>query len=137
MFRPSHYDNPICHLFWGSTNDIKSLVETLYRREKVHHWRHREELHRHGARAANICDELLFPAPSRTPMTAKTTMCRVKADSPPSMHHQETVEKAGRMRCNNVAGSVLATLLWFCRRPGAVSGRSFAEVNEESAKELW
>ncbi|KAJ1082877.1 hypothetical protein NDU88_003040 [Pleurodeles waltl] len=48
--------------------------------------------------------------------------CRVKADSPQSMHHQETVEKAGRMRRNNVAGSLLATLLQLCRGPGAVSG---------------
>ncbi|KAJ1203161.1 hypothetical protein NDU88_006955 [Pleurodeles waltl] len=62
--------------------------------------------------------------------------CRVKADSPQSMHHQEIVEKAGRMRHYNIAGSRLATLLRFCRRPGAVSGRSLAEVEEGSAEEL-
>ncbi|KAJ1094326.1 hypothetical protein NDU88_007404 [Pleurodeles waltl] len=65
------------------------------------------------------------------------SQCRVKADSPQSMHHQEIVEKAGRMRCYNVAGSLLATLLRFCRRPGEVSGRSLAEVEEGSAEELW
>ncbi|KAJ1191206.1 hypothetical protein NDU88_000522 [Pleurodeles waltl] len=63
--------------------------------------------------------------------------CRVKADSPQSMHYQETVKKAGRMRRYNVAGSRLATLLRLCRRPGAVSGRSLAEVEEGSAEELW
>ncbi|KAJ1111460.1 hypothetical protein NDU88_008784 [Pleurodeles waltl] len=63
--------------------------------------------------------------------------CRVKADSPQSMHHQETVEKAGRIRRYIVAGSLLATLLRFCRRPGAVSGRSLAEVEERDAEELW
>ncbi|KAJ1181474.1 hypothetical protein NDU88_006681 [Pleurodeles waltl] len=63
--------------------------------------------------------------------------CRVKADSPQSMHHQETVKKASRMRRYNVSGSRLATLLRFYRRPGAVSGRSLAEVEEGSAEELW
>ncbi|KAJ1171684.1 hypothetical protein NDU88_003542 [Pleurodeles waltl] len=63
--------------------------------------------------------------------------CRVKAGDPQSMHHQETVEKASRMRRYNVAGSRLATSLRFCRRPGAVSGRSLAEVEEGSAEELW
>ncbi|KAJ1110287.1 hypothetical protein NDU88_007641 [Pleurodeles waltl] len=63
--------------------------------------------------------------------------CRVKADSPQSMHHQETVKKAGRMRCYNVAGSLLATCLQLCRRPGAVSGRYLEEVEEGSAEELW
>ncbi|KAJ1215896.1 hypothetical protein NDU88_003503 [Pleurodeles waltl] len=63
--------------------------------------------------------------------------CRVKADSPQSMHHQETVEKACRMRRYNVAGILLATLLRFCRCPGAVSDRSLAEVEEGSAEELW
>ncbi|KAJ1186828.1 hypothetical protein NDU88_003608 [Pleurodeles waltl] len=58
--------------------------------------------------------------------------CSMKADSPQSMHHQETVKKAGRMRRYNVSGSLLATLLWFCRRPGAVSGRSLAEVKDQS-----
>ncbi|KAJ1159024.1 hypothetical protein NDU88_011694 [Pleurodeles waltl] len=63
--------------------------------------------------------------------------CMVKADNPQSMHHQETVEKAGRMRRYNVAGRRLATLLRFCRHPGAVSGRSLPELEEGSAKELW
>ncbi|KAJ1117110.1 hypothetical protein NDU88_005310 [Pleurodeles waltl] len=63
--------------------------------------------------------------------------CWVKAHSPQSMHHQETVEKAGRIRGYNVAGSRLATLLQFCRRPGAVSARSLAEVEERDAEELW
>ncbi|KAJ1212474.1 hypothetical protein NDU88_000133 [Pleurodeles waltl] len=63
--------------------------------------------------------------------------CRVKADSRQSMHHQETVAKAGRMRSYDVAGSRLATLLRFFRRPGAVIGRSLAEVEEGSAEELW
>ncbi|KAJ1213799.1 hypothetical protein NDU88_001430 [Pleurodeles waltl] len=51
------------------------------------------------------------------------------------MQHQETVKKAGRIRRYNVAGSLQATLLQFCRRPGAVSGRSLAEVEERSAEE--
>ncbi|KAJ1201816.1 hypothetical protein NDU88_005622 [Pleurodeles waltl] len=63
--------------------------------------------------------------------------CRVKADSPQSMRQQETVGKAGRIRRYNVAGSLLAALLQFCRRAGAVSGRSLAEVEEGSAEELW
>ncbi|KAJ1152915.1 hypothetical protein NDU88_005689 [Pleurodeles waltl] len=63
--------------------------------------------------------------------------CRVKADSHQSMYHQETVEKAGRIRHYNVAGRRLATLLRFCRHPGAVSGRSVAEVEDGDAEELW
>ncbi|KAJ1173992.1 hypothetical protein NDU88_005816 [Pleurodeles waltl] len=51
--------------------------------------------------------------------------CRVKADSPQSMHHQETVEKAGRIRRYNVAGSHLATLL------------QFAAILEQSAVDPW
>ncbi|KAJ1102570.1 hypothetical protein NDU88_000019 [Pleurodeles waltl] len=47
------------------------------------------------------------------------------------MHHLETVEKAVRMRRYNVAGSRLATLLQFWRRPGAVSGRSLVEGERE------
>ncbi|KAJ1108333.1 hypothetical protein NDU88_005709 [Pleurodeles waltl] len=61
----------------------------------------------------------------------------VKAGDPQSMHHQETVENAGRMRRYNIAGSRLATLLRFCRRPGAVSSRSLVEVEEGDAEELW
>ncbi|KAJ1165024.1 hypothetical protein NDU88_005454 [Pleurodeles waltl] len=63
--------------------------------------------------------------------------CRVKADSPQSMHHQGTVEKADRIRRYIVAGSLLATLLRLCRRPGAVSGRSLAEVEEGRAEDVW
>ncbi|KAJ1148217.1 hypothetical protein NDU88_001054 [Pleurodeles waltl] len=77
----------------------------------------------------------------KTPSTHRRFLrdfqCRVKADSPQRMHHQEAVEKAGRIRRYNVAGSLLATLLQFCRRPGAVSGRSLAEVEEGDAEELW
>ncbi|KAJ1125493.1 hypothetical protein NDU88_003922 [Pleurodeles waltl] len=36
---------------------------------------------------------------------------------PQSMHHLETVEKAGRMKRYKVASSRLATLLRFCRHP--------------------
>ncbi|KAJ1153841.1 hypothetical protein NDU88_006599 [Pleurodeles waltl] len=63
--------------------------------------------------------------------------CRVKADSHQSIHHQETVEKADRMSRYNVAGVLLDTLLRFCRCPGAVSGRSLADVEEGSTEELW
>ncbi|KAJ1153799.1 hypothetical protein NDU88_006557 [Pleurodeles waltl] len=61
----------------------------------------------------------------------------VKAGDPQIMQNQETVEKAGRMKRYNVAGSRLANLLRFCRRPGAVSGRSLVEVEEGDAEELW
>ncbi|KAJ1121983.1 hypothetical protein NDU88_000489 [Pleurodeles waltl] len=63
--------------------------------------------------------------------------CRVKAESSQCMHHQETVEKASRIRRYKVAGSLLAPLWQFCRHPGAVSGRSLAEVEEGDAEELW
>ncbi|KAJ1113912.1 hypothetical protein NDU88_002152 [Pleurodeles waltl] len=63
--------------------------------------------------------------------------CRVKAGYSQSMHHLKTVEKAGRMRRYNVAGSRLATVLWFSRCPGAASGRSLVEVEEGDAEELW
>ncbi|KAJ1114966.1 hypothetical protein NDU88_003195 [Pleurodeles waltl] len=63
--------------------------------------------------------------------------CRVKAENPQSMHHQETVGKAGRIRRFNVAGSLLDTLLQFCRCPGAVSGRPLAEVEERDAEDIW
>ncbi|KAJ1128858.1 hypothetical protein NDU88_007230 [Pleurodeles waltl] len=63
--------------------------------------------------------------------------CRVRAGYPQSMHHLETFEKASRIRRYNVAGSRLATLLRFCRRLGAVSGRSLVEGEEGDAEELW
>ncbi|KAJ1177102.1 hypothetical protein NDU88_002364 [Pleurodeles waltl] len=61
---------------------------------------------------------------------------KVKADIPKSMHQQETVEEAGRIRRYSVAGSLLATLLQFCMRPEAISSGFLAEVKERSAEEL-
>ncbi|KAJ1084879.1 hypothetical protein NDU88_005025 [Pleurodeles waltl] len=62
--------------------------------------------------------------------------CRVKAGNPQSMHHLETVEKASRMRRYNVAGSRLATLLRFCRRPEQSAVDPLVEGEEGDAEEL-
>ncbi|KAJ1100218.1 hypothetical protein NDU88_005305 [Pleurodeles waltl] len=56
---------------------------------------------------------------------------------PPSMHHLETIEKAGRMKRYKVASSRLATLLWFCRRPEQSAVNPLAEGEEGDAEELW
>ncbi|KAJ1218859.1 hypothetical protein NDU88_006431 [Pleurodeles waltl] len=66
MYRPQHYNTPICQLFRGGTNAIKSTAETVHRRETTHLSTLKEEPQRHGARAA------LFPnagVPSHTPGT--------------------------------------------------------------------
>ncbi|KAJ1170400.1 hypothetical protein NDU88_002277 [Pleurodeles waltl] len=73
MFRPLYSDTPIHHLFRGGTNDIKSLVETLHRRETAHLWTFKEEPRHHGARIACVPHDLLPSAPLRTPTPAKTT----------------------------------------------------------------
>ncbi|KAJ1153672.1 hypothetical protein NDU88_006431 [Pleurodeles waltl] len=58
--------------------------------------------------------------------------CREEAGYSQSMHHLETVEKAGRMRRYKVASSRLATLLRFCRRPAV---DPLAEGEEGDAEE--
>ncbi|KAJ1199000.1 hypothetical protein NDU88_002838 [Pleurodeles waltl] len=63
--------------------------------------------------------------------------CRVKAGFPQSMHHQETVEKGGRIRRYNVAGSRLATLLRFCWHPDQSVVDPLVEGEEGDAEELW
>ncbi|KAJ1191838.1 hypothetical protein NDU88_001153 [Pleurodeles waltl] len=42
MYHPHYYDRPIRHLFWGGTNDIKSMAETELRRQRTHLWKLRE-----------------------------------------------------------------------------------------------
>ncbi|KAJ1118489.1 hypothetical protein NDU88_006680 [Pleurodeles waltl] len=56
---------------------------------------------------------------------------------PQSMHHQETGEKAARMKRYKVAVVVLATLLLFCRRPEQSAVDPLAEGDEGDAEELW
>ncbi|KAJ1174808.1 hypothetical protein NDU88_000099 [Pleurodeles waltl] len=56
---------------------------------------------------------------------------------PQSMHHQETVEKAGRMKRYKVAVVVFATLMRFCRRPEQSAVDPLAEGEEGDAEELW
>ncbi|KAJ1125627.1 hypothetical protein NDU88_004051 [Pleurodeles waltl] len=53
------------------------------------------------------------------------------------MHHQETGEKAGRMKRYKVAVVVFATLLRFCRRPEQSAVDPLAEGEEGDAEELW
>ncbi|KAJ1121292.1 hypothetical protein NDU88_009405 [Pleurodeles waltl] len=66
----------------------------------------------------------------------QSSWCREEAGYPQSMHHQETVEKAGRMGQYKVASSRLATLLQFCRRPEQSAVDPLAEGEEGDAEEL-
>ncbi|KAJ1148154.1 hypothetical protein NDU88_000992 [Pleurodeles waltl] len=66
----------------------------------------------------------------------QSSWCREEAGYPQSMHHLETVEKAGGMRQYKVASSRLATLLWFCRRPEQSAVDPLAEGEEGNAEEL-
>ncbi|KAJ1129201.1 hypothetical protein NDU88_007572 [Pleurodeles waltl] len=67
----------------------------------------------------------------------QSSWCREEAGYPQSMHHLETVEKAGRMKRYMVASSHLATLLRFCRRPEQSAVDPLAEGEEGDAEELW
>ncbi|KAJ1089732.1 hypothetical protein NDU88_002877 [Pleurodeles waltl] len=62
--------------------------------------------------------------------------CRVKEGYPQSMHHLETVKKAGRMKRYKVAVVVFATLLLFCRRPEQSAVDPLADGEEGNAEEL-
>ncbi|KAJ1183126.1 hypothetical protein NDU88_008297 [Pleurodeles waltl] len=66
----------------------------------------------------------------------QSSWCKMEAGYPKSMHHQETVEKAGRMKRYKVAVVVFATLLRFCRRPEQSAVDSLAEGEEGDAEEL-
>ncbi|KAJ1183158.1 hypothetical protein NDU88_008327 [Pleurodeles waltl] len=66
----------------------------------------------------------------------QSSWCREEAGYPQSMHHLETVEKAGRMKRYKVASSRLATLLQFCRRPEQSVVDPLAEGEEGDAEEL-
>ncbi|KAJ1106668.1 hypothetical protein NDU88_004069 [Pleurodeles waltl] len=63
--------------------------------------------------------------------------CREEAGYPQSMHHLETVKKAGRMRRYKVASSRPATLLRFCRRPEQSAFDPLVQGEEGDAEELW
>ncbi|KAJ1125494.1 hypothetical protein NDU88_003923 [Pleurodeles waltl] len=56
---------------------------------------------------------------------------------PQSMHHLETVEKAGRMKRYKVASSRLAALLRFCRHPEQSAVDPLVEGEEGEVEELW
>ncbi|KAJ1159028.1 hypothetical protein NDU88_011698 [Pleurodeles waltl] len=66
----------------------------------------------------------------------QSTWCRVKAGYPQSMHHLETVEKAGRMRRYKVASSRHTTLLRFCRCPEQSAVDPLVEGEAGDAEEL-
>ncbi|KAJ1083109.1 hypothetical protein NDU88_003269 [Pleurodeles waltl] len=66
----------------------------------------------------------------------QSSWCKKEAGYPQSMHHQETVEKAVRMKRYKVAVVVFATLLRFCRRPEQSAVDPLAEVEEGDAEEL-
>ncbi|KAJ1126556.1 hypothetical protein NDU88_004963 [Pleurodeles waltl] len=66
----------------------------------------------------------------------QSSWCKKEAGYPQSMHHLETVEKAGRMKQYKVASSHLATLLRFCRRPEQSAVDPLAEGKEGDAEEL-
>ncbi|KAJ1096195.1 hypothetical protein NDU88_001339 [Pleurodeles waltl] len=67
----------------------------------------------------------------------QSSWCRVKAGYPQSMHHLETVKKAGRIRCYNIAGSRLATLLRFFRHHEQSAVDPLVEGEEGDAEKLW
>ncbi|KAJ1108346.1 hypothetical protein NDU88_005722 [Pleurodeles waltl] len=67
----------------------------------------------------------------------QSSWCKKEAGYPQSMHHQETGEKAGRMKRYKVAVVIFATLLWFCRRPEQSAVDPLAEGEERNAEELW
>ncbi|KAJ1195069.1 hypothetical protein NDU88_004352 [Pleurodeles waltl] len=67
----------------------------------------------------------------------QSSWCKKEAGYPQSMHHQETGEKAGRMKRYKVAVVVFATLLRFCRRPEQSAVDPLAEGEERNAEELW
>ncbi|KAJ1170125.1 hypothetical protein NDU88_002006 [Pleurodeles waltl] len=67
----------------------------------------------------------------------QSSWCKKEAGYPQSMHHQETGEKAGRMKQYKVAVVVFATLLRFCRRPEQSAVDPLAEGEEGDAEELW
>ncbi|KAJ1089757.1 hypothetical protein NDU88_002902 [Pleurodeles waltl] len=67
----------------------------------------------------------------------QSSWCKKEAGYPQSMHHQETGEKAGRMKRYKVAVVVFATLLRFCRRPEQSAVDPLAEGEEGDAEELW
>ncbi|KAJ1218940.1 hypothetical protein NDU88_006511 [Pleurodeles waltl] len=66
----------------------------------------------------------------------QSSWCSEEAGYPQSMHHLETVEKAGRIKRYKVASSRLATLLRFCRRPEQSAVDPLAEGEEGDAEEL-
>ncbi|KAJ1139680.1 hypothetical protein NDU88_006047 [Pleurodeles waltl] len=67
----------------------------------------------------------------------QSSWCKKEAGYPQSMHHQETGEKAGRMKRYKVAVVVFATLLRFCSRPEQSAVDPLAEGEEGDAEELW
>ncbi|KAJ1128837.1 hypothetical protein NDU88_007209 [Pleurodeles waltl] len=75
--------------------------------------------------------------PSTHRRLLQSSWCKKEAGYPQSMHHQETGEKANRMKRYNVAVVVFATLLRFCRRPEQSAVDHLAEGEERSAEELW
>ncbi|KAJ1142974.1 hypothetical protein NDU88_009286 [Pleurodeles waltl] len=66
----------------------------------------------------------------------QSSWCKKEAGYPKSMHHQETVEKASRMKRYKVAVVVFATLLRFCRRPEQSAVDLLAEGEERDEEEL-
>ncbi|KAJ1125687.1 hypothetical protein NDU88_004110 [Pleurodeles waltl] len=67
----------------------------------------------------------------------QSSWCKKEAGYPQSMHHQETGEKAGRMKRYKILVVVFATLLRFCRRPEQSGVDPLAEGEEGDAEELW
>ncbi|KAJ1185990.1 hypothetical protein NDU88_002775 [Pleurodeles waltl] len=67
----------------------------------------------------------------------QSSWCKKEAGYPQSMHHQETGEKAGKMKRYKVAVVVFATLLRFCRRSEQSAVDPLAEDEEGDAEELW
>ncbi|KAJ1192536.1 hypothetical protein NDU88_001843 [Pleurodeles waltl] len=140
MYRPHYYKAPIRQLFRVGTNAIKSTAETVHRREATHLSTPNEEPGCLGARVTGPTRVGLpphLPGTSKMAATTKSSWCREEAGYPQSMHHLETVEKAGRMRRYKVASSRLATLLRFCRHPEQSAVNPLLEGEEGDAEELW
>ncbi|KAJ1089533.1 hypothetical protein NDU88_002684 [Pleurodeles waltl] len=75
--------------------------------------------------------------PSTPRRFLQSSWCKKEAGYPQSMHHQETGEKASRMKRYKVAVVVFATLLRFCRRPKQSAVDPLAKGEEGEAQELW
>ncbi|KAJ1138573.1 hypothetical protein NDU88_004954 [Pleurodeles waltl] len=79
MYRPSYYKAPICQIFQGGTNAIKSTAETEQRRGTTHLWALHEEPGRRGDR---IADPTHVGVSTNTPQSRKKAAAATMSHTP-------------------------------------------------------